>query len=316
MCAELKDSQPERADLHGVAIIVVNYGSSELLRQNLVPVAREAAGADIVVVDNFTSSAEQRAVLELCGQQGWRPVLLLTNTGFGEGVNAGARTALDDGADVLIVLNPDASICRPAIERLVGLVRDDPFVVAAPTIWRTDGRRWFSGSDLLLEDGRMSSPARRAAHPDRRFRAWLTGACFAISGELWQVLDGFDPDYFLYWEDVDLSWRVLEVGGQLVVDAEADAVHDAGGTHTQRLTGRAKSELYYYYNIRNRLMFAAKHIDVEDLRSWLSVTRRVSYEILLQGGRAQFVRPWRPIRAYLRGIRDGRRFLNDRRDVR
>ena len=41
---------------------------------------------------------------------------------------------------------------------------------------------------------------------------WLTGACLAVSKRVWQATGGFDPDYFLYWEDVDYSQRAKAVG--------------------------------------------------------------------------------------------------------
>ena len=44
---------------------------------------------------------------------------------------------------------------------------------------------------------------------------WLTGASLAMSITLWEQVGGFDERYFLYWEDVDLSWRILQAGGEL-----------------------------------------------------------------------------------------------------
>jgi GT2 family glycosyltransferase len=41
--------------------------------------------------------------------------------------------------------------------------------------------------------------------------SWLTGACLAVSKQVWQATGGFDPDYFLYWEDVDYSQRAKAV---------------------------------------------------------------------------------------------------------
>lgn len=303
-------------DLSTTAIVVVNYGSHALLETNLAAVTLECPEAHVIVVDNFTSSGEQAEVRRLSAAHLWTALLLETNTGFGEGVNAGATAAIEAGARSLIVLNPDATIGRAGLERLVTRVTREPRAMVAPVIYRSNGRMWFGGSDVYTDDGRMGNPRLRSERAGRPYREWLTGACFAMTSELWRELDGFDHDYFLYWEDVDLSYRVVAAGGSLIVEREAEAIHDAGGTHTETLRGRAKSETFYYYNIRNRLVYAAKTIDDDRLAGWLRATSRVSYEILLQGGKAQFLRPWIPIRAYVRGIRDGRRFLRARRSSR
>lgn len=126
-----------------------------------------------------------------------------------------------------------------------------------------------------------------------------------VGRELWEELGGFDEEYFLYWEDVDLSVRATRIGAALIVETGATAVHDEGGTqhgHEQ------KSDLYYYFNIRNRLLFAARNLPPADIRRWLRSTPAESWQILLRGGRRQFLRRTGPWRAALRGTRDGRRY--------
>ena len=54
-----------------LGIIVVNYGSSQLLEKNLTATARAVPTASIVVVDNFSSAQERDRVEELCAAQGW-----------------------------------------------------------------------------------------------------------------------------------------------------------------------------------------------------------------------------------------------------
>ncbi|MBW3616054.1 MAG: hypothetical protein KY439_12225, partial [Actinobacteria bacterium] len=65
-----------------------------------------------------------------------------------------------------------------------------------------------------------------------------------------------------------------------------------GGTQGAR-RGRAKSALYYRYNCRNRLRFAAQHLPRATILRWLMTTPAVSREILLRGGRRQLLsQPW------------------------
>ncbi len=293
------------------AVVIVSFASSELLRQNAGELALPAAGR-IVVVDCFSGDAERERVRSLAVRYGWHAVLLDDNAGFGGGTNAGAARAIKLGARVIVALNPDARIDAASLARLVAAVADDARLLASPTIVAQDGRPWFSGADLYLEDGAVRGARARERFPRAARRAWATGACFAISAELWLQLGGFDEEYFLYWEDIDLSHRALERGARLGL-VDATVVHDAGGTQTGVRSGRAKSEAYYYFNIRNRMLYAVAHLDADGIRRWARAAPRVGLAVLLRGGRRQLVTSALPWRAYLRGLRDGRRVVREHR---
>ena len=293
-----------------LAIVVVNYGSAALLEQNLTPLAASVDGAIVVVVDNFLHNAERDHLTELCARHGWRSELSPTNSGFGIGMNLGVARARTEGSTEFLLLNPDAVITADAVRVMLDRVRAEPTTMVAPTVFRPDGSLWFGGSDLYLDDGRIRS--RRRREPGARVEPWLSGACLMISAELWERVGGFSDEYFLYWEDVDLSHRVLRVGGSLAVLADATAVHAEGGTQGVHATSASgKSSTYYYYNIRNRLLFASRHLDTADLLSWRRVTIPVAWEVLLQGGRRQLLRSPRPMAAAVRGVRDGLKLAKD-----
>ena len=287
------------------AIIVVNYGSSDLLARNLTRVHAEAPEVSVLVVDNYTSDAERDRVRTLCADNTWTPIESPTNLGFGGGVNLGVRAASRAGASRFLLLNPDARLDGSSLRRLVAVVAEDPMTLAAPVIATTDGRVWFDGSDLHLTSGRMRATRKRETGASAPVTAWLTGACLMISRELWDRVGGFDERYFLYWEDVDLSWRCREQGASLVVVRDASAVHDEGGTSQPTGGERARSDLYYYYNIRNRLLFAGLHLDRATQQRWILASAAEAWDILLRGGRRQLVHSLRPWRAAFTGTRDG-----------
>lgn len=289
----------------GLGIVVVNYGSSALLSSNLAPLAHALPRAVTVVVDNRTDDDERARVTTLTTRYGWEVVSPASNLGFGAGVNRGVALAFDRGARQVLILNPDATIEPSAVLELRARSVADPDGLFCPRIERPDATTWFAGSDLHLDDGRLRNPARRgSAHVE----PWLTGACLVTSRELWERVGGFDEDYFLYWEDVDLSHRILAAGGHLVLCDDVLAVHDEGGTHDgPDRGGRRRSDTYYYYVIRNRLLFAAKHLDDERYGAWLANARTIAWETLLQGGRRQFLRTPRPLLVAWRALRDGRR---------
>lgn len=299
------------------AVVVVNYGASALLETNLVHVDDEVPGLVVVVVDNFTSTAEQDAVRTLCERRRWHLVASPTNLGFGSGMNAGVEVAIGAGAEQLLLLNPDARIDAASLGLLVDAVRAEPLTMVGPVLRTASGALWSDGHDLYLDRGRMRATRKREGSP--RVAEWLTGACLVLSTTLWQRVGGFDDRYFLYWEDVDLSWRVLEAGGRLRVVRDAVAVHDEGGTQV-RSSERALSTTYYYFNIRNRLVFAAHHLPARDRLRWALTAPSEAWAVLLRGGRRQLVHspdPWRAAVtgtfAGLRALVGGRAAARDRR---
>lgn len=293
-----------------LGIVVVNYGSADLLAENLVATAAAVPDARIVVVDNRSTEAERARVAALADAHGWHLVGLDRNVGFGGGVNAGAAVALDKlGVTDLLLLNPDARIDADSVDALSAATADGR-TIASPRVEDAAGRTWFAGMDVYLDDGSMGGPRRRRAEPEARRLPWLSGACLWIPRSIWHEVGGFHDDYFLYWEDVDISVRAARGGARLVVVEGAVAMHDEGGTHrASAQRPEAKSELYYYYNIRNRLLFAALLLDEEDARAWSRTAWRNARAVLLRGGRRQFLRPLPPLRAAWRGVRDGRRML-------
>lgn len=286
-----------------LAVVVVNYGSSALLALNLAPLSAALPGARIVVVDNRTTDAERAAVATLSASQGWTMLASDGNPGFGVGVNLAATRAFADGADHILILNPDATIAPAGVLALLEHSERAPGDLHCPRIETPDGRTWFAGAELHLADGRLRGTGKGV--PGAAVEPWLSGAVLMASRELWQRVGGFDDDYFLYWEDVDLSHRVLAAGGSLALWPEIIAVHDEGGTHDDAGPGRAKSDTYYFHVIRNRLIFAAKHLDDAGYAAWHANRHRVAYETLLQGGRRQFLRSPHVMVVAIRALRDG-----------
>ena len=283
-----------------LAIVVVNFGSSALLEQNLEPLASATPDAEVVVVDNFSDDEERRRVVEQARDR-WHTVLPDSNPGFGAGMNLGVRAARELGADRFLLLNPDATLAPDQLQTLMKHSSANRMALIAPRILRPDGSTWSAGSDLYLTDGRIRSRGRRIS--DARIQEWLTGACLLISHDLWEAVGGFRDGYFLYWEDVDLSTRVQNSGGDLMLISEAVAVHAEGGTQGKGhdRAGNAKSTSYYRFNIRNRMVYAAFNLPTPLLRAWRRSIIPIAFEVLLQGGRRQFLQSPKPLWAAVRG---------------
>lgn len=295
-----------------LAIVVVSFASAALLVENLVRSVASIGPELVVVVDNRSTRVERDAVLALAQAHGWVVEAPATNLGFGGGANAGIAAARARGARDLLLLNPDARIDGAAVDALRAASDPDGRSMLAPVILDAGGRTWFAGADLYLDDGTTRGATQRSRFPGAERWEWLSGACLWIPEEAWDLTGGFDEDYFLYWEDVDLSRRLVTAGGRLRVVPDAVAVHDEGGTHRDSgQRGRAKSGVYYYYNIRNRMLFAAKHLDRQGMQRWRRGLLGSARDVVLRGGRRQLLHSTVAVRSAWRGVRDARRIVRE-----
>jgi GT2 family glycosyltransferase len=285
-------------DLDRVALVVVNYASSTLLAEHLAGADLLASVDDVVVVDNPSSIGERGSIRRLCTTQGWELVALAWNAGFGAGVNAGVERARELGCTRLLALNPVATIDAVSVAALLTASRADAAALVGPRIVRGDGATWFAGAVLDPQTGTT-----RRARPDElgTARTWQTGACFVATIARWDAVGGFDDDYFMYWEDIDLSWRWHERGGAVVLVESATAVHDAGGTQG----GVGKSPLYVYFNCRNRLLFARKRLGSRYGRRWWRGSAGYAWSVATRGSRRMLARHplllWSALRGTLAG---------------
>jgi len=285
------------------AVVVVNYGSNELLADGLLSTALPESVLG-VVVDNYSTAAERTAIAGLCERAGWQAVLSADNQGFGGGMNAGVARAASLGVDTLLLINPDAVISTEAIDRLIRAAEQSPDTIWTPIIRLSDGRTAFAGGTVDLVRGTLSSrtlpdPAERDLVP------WLSGACMALSMALWQRIGGFDHDYFMYWEDVDFSVRAHRTGARLAMLGDVVVTHDPGGTQRSTSQPSAKSPLYVRYNCRNRLVFAAKLVDPARHRAWILQAPGYAREVSLRSGRRALLRRPSLIAAALSGTLQG-----------
>ena len=244
-----------------LAVIVVNFGSHELLEVNLVGVEK---AAHVIVVDNYFSDFERTQIRQRSAQHGWDLIESRSNLGFGAACNIGARRASERGCDAVLFLNPDASITSDSIYELREFSRENPTAIVSPLILDAAKRTWFEGGVL----DRVRGVARHATSAEVGLADWLTGACLWVPISALDALGGFSEKYFLYWEDVDLTWRHRESGGALLVHRGAKAQHDAGGT--QGVGG--KSAIYLQQQSRNRLRFAQENLGLKLAFLWAITT--------------------------------------------
>ncbi|HEX6392457.1 MAG TPA: glycosyltransferase family 2 protein [Acidimicrobiales bacterium] len=224
----------------GMAAVVVNYNAAGHLTGCLRSIA-ESGISEAVVVDN-NSTDDSRAIVDT-EDAVWLPAG--SNLGYGRAANLGAQSPVAKSAEYLLICNPDVEIFPGAVEKLVEVLENDPSVgLVGPAITNPDGTlypsaRTFPDMVDAIGHGLLGLVAPRNRFT-RRYRLldwdhrelakvdWVSGACFVVRHTAWDSVGGFDPDYFMYMEDVDLCWRIGRAGWDVAYEPAAKVLHVQG----------------------------------------------------------------------------------------
>lgn len=219
----------------GVSVVYVNFRCEDLILRSIagLSVATSPVGIEAIVVDNGSSKPE--------GFWDAHPVRLVRsegNVGFGRACNLGAARARFDH---VLFLNPD-TVPRPdLVPRLLGHMRSHPGCSACgPVLVDSDGRRqvywnfhhrlaWEIAESLYLQ-GRWRAWYDREMERVHRGRSdwpvdFVSGACLIVRKTDFDTAGGFDPRFFLNYEDFELCRR-LSRRGELHYLTDLRLVHE------------------------------------------------------------------------------------------
>ncbi len=215
--------------LEPVTAIVVTYRTGRPLVDCLYALKGDPDISAIILVDNG-NPPKMEAWIDAFMAATPKAKLIRrgTNPGFGAAVNCGAAEA---GAGFLLVLNPDAILRSGSIRPLIDALVDRPSpAIAGGRLFDIRGReeRGSRRATLTLARaigiGRWTLDHEPAPSGPVPVGA-ISGGFFLMRREDFQALEGFDEDYFLHVEDVDLCRRAIAAGGAVIYQPQAGALH-------------------------------------------------------------------------------------------
>jgi N-acetylglucosaminyl-diphospho-decaprenol L-rhamnosyltransferase len=226
------------ADAPDISVIVVNYNGARWLTGCLSALdADSTVSKEIILVDN----ASRDDSLEIARRHpGVRISAQPVNLGFAAGNNAGARLARGEW---LAFLNNDTAPRSGWLAALRRVLERDPTAALAaaclvylqdPSIVDSAGDGWTRWGGAFKRG--HGQPAARFDRAAEVFGA--CGAAFMIPRRVFEELEGFDEDFFLAFEDVDLSYRARLLGYRCLYAPEAVVEH-AGSATLGRLSAEA-----------------------------------------------------------------------------
>jgi GT2 family glycosyltransferase len=286
-----------------LSIIIVNYNVKYFLEQCLCSVQKAIRDldAEIIVIDNHSSEnsvpylqEKFPAVRFICNKE---------NIGFAKANNQGRKMAR---GKYVLFLNPDTILTEDCLTKSIAVFEAQPAIGAL-------GIRMIDGSGRFLPESKRGFPTPAAALfklsgmtklfprskifaqyylgylPEKKNNETdvLSGAYMMVRSEVLEKTGGFDETFFMYGEDVDLSYRIREAGYRNYYLADAVVMHFKGES-----TRKDIQHVKLFYNAMN--IFVQKHYKEQSwwfvillhiaiwLRALLSFTHR-----LFSSGRRQ-----------------------------
>ncbi len=164
------------------------------------------------------------------------------NGGYANGCNLGVTKAT---GDYYLFLNPDAIALEDDVKKLLMAAKSNPsfFIISCRQI-RKNGKESKAYGDFPWEK-RKNSKGEKEAGNEIIFPDWISGSVMMIRKEVFDSLKGFDEDFWMYYEDVDLCRRVRKAGGEIAFCNNITIQHDHGGSTRAdlKITSLAKCEV-------------------------------------------------------------------------
>jgi GT2 family glycosyltransferase len=229
-----------------LSIIIVNYNVKHLLEQCLLSVQKAIAGisAEVIVIDNASTddSMDYLAPLFPWVKFTWNN----ENAGYARANNMGLKEA---AGNYILFLNPDTILKEDTLQKSIAFMNADPRAGAL-------GIKMYNGEGIYLPESKRGFPSPfyklsgitalfprspvfaryYLGHLDENSNQEvevLSGAFMLTRKDVLQQTGGFDERFFMYAEDIDLSYRIQQAGYKNYYLAESSIVHFKGASTNQ-----------------------------------------------------------------------------------
>lgn len=268
-----------------VAVVILNWNGKDLLSRFLPGVVKSLYPNIQFVVGDNASTDDSVAFVSAAYPQ-IRLIENDRNYGFAEGYN---RVLAQVEADYYILLNSDVEVPENWIAPVIAAMQADKQIAAAqPKIkWQLDKTKFeYAGAAGGFLDsnafpfcrGRIFNIIETDLGQYNDFREvfWASGAAFFIRSSVWKEAGGLDADLFAHMEEIDLCWRVKNLGYKVVYCPDAEVYHVGGATLD------AQNPYKVFLNFRNNLMIMQKNLPFFQALTGIIVRMCLDFIALIQ----------------------------------
>lgn len=228
-----------------IDIIYVTYNSEKWINScfEAWKSVDESKDINIIVVDNASTD---RSLELLKSQQrkmksvftSFQIIPVESNGGFGQGNNIGFRHGK---SEFVGFFNIDTEVQKDTIANLCAYIRQ------------------AQEKDAMWELRQMPYEHPKYYDPVTGQTGWCSGAAFVVRRKVYENVGGFDEHFFMYAEDVDLSWRIRNCGHNIIYCPRAAIIHK-----TYDFEGEVKP-IQYGYSMRNNILMRYRYGTIKDI---------------------------------------------------
>lgn len=230
------------------SFIIVNYKNQEPLLDCIASIREKVLFPFEIIIANNETSALDKSIFHDA-----KIVEINKNIGFGSAANRGAKIAR---GKYLCFLNPDTVLLSDIKKILSEFEENKKVGVIGVKLVDEKGvtQNWIAGKrinllSLILENLGLKQNKNILSITKKIAVDWVTGGAFFVRREIFQKSGGFDENFFIYYEDVDLCQRIQQTGWQIVYLPEIDIFHQ--GSHSFVSSPNQKKHYYasqkYYF---------------------------------------------------------------------
>ena len=294
-----------------LSVIIVNYRGWRKLHECLDALAlfkKTRFSSEVIIVDNHSDDGIFDSFYK--EYPGFRFIKNEINGGFAYGCNTGAREA---SGKFLLFLNPDTVAGEEAVATIFERAVDDPAACIVSCRQDDERGRESIAFGQFIRPGKLTGPGRamnrifgsinsrhgtfsveNVLRPD-----WVSGSVIMINHENFLRLGGFDEDFWMYFEDMDLCKRVKDSGGDILYYTDISIQHHHGGSSRINIhsTALTKTEV-----LISKHVYTEKHFTSADRifsHSFLVINNLVTGLIAALAGLILFFLPGFFVRTHI-----------------
>jgi len=243
------------------AVVILNWNGKKLLQEFLPSVIENSKEATVYVADNASTDDSILFVKQTFPQV--RIIQNLQNSGYAKGYND-ALIGLEE--ELFILLNNDVETPSGWLQPLIQCFENQPNTAAAqPKILDYTQKDFFeyagAAGGFLDKFGFPYCRGRifdriekdRGQYDDEIPIFWASGACLAVRRSVFHESGGLDEDYFAHQEEIDLCWRIKNLGYMIKYVGASRVFHKGGSTLSN------SSPRKTFLNFRNSLFNLLKN---------------------------------------------------------
>ncbi len=303
-------------------LVILNHNSLKTLGSRSVEFLRSILSTDypeleVVVVDNASNDSSDVVIEEELRKAGkGKLVRLRSNLGYAGGNNYGFRL-FGSGCKYVAFLNNDIVVEPDWLKRIVEVLESDESIVAAqPKILQLRDRDLIDSLGGFIDRIGRAYDAFHGLPDNARIERplevfYARGAALVVRSDAFREAGGFDEDYFIYYEETDLCWRLRLLGYRVVTVPAARVYHLGGGTMGKVLPRTV------YLRRRNQLTTLLKNYGLARALFYSSilVTRYLGFSLLRVLSRRDFAMMRAVISALLWNFRNIGKIMRKRAEV-